>query len=223
MTSPCRPRGRRAFNLALLGSAVTNRPMTLVIGDAPGGGNDVLARLVAGKLSAEIGLQVIEIPQAARFDPLRSYSKISGVPNLPYGIVASPSFAAKAPKTLVAMAKENPTKISYPSPGYGNIRPERGDVPARCASEADARALPRRRQAAAGRDVRRSPAHLHRHHAGAAAGEVMRTRASKEIEEAFSAQGAELRPLAPTELKRQIAAESKQWNRVIKATGAKLQ
>lgn len=52
-----------AFSLALLGVAAAqdypSRPITLVVPYAAGGGNDVMARIVAEKMSKSLGQQIV--------------------------------------------------------------------------------------------------------------------------------------------------------------------
>lgn len=291
------------------------RPITLVVGYAPGGGTDALARLLASRLSNELKQPVIvsNRPGAAgaiaaefvshaapdgytlfftesslllapklypglKFDPLRSFSEISGIASLPYGIVANPSFPAKDLPSLMALLKANPGKYNYASPGNGNIGhlsaemlqlmgkvklthvpyqgggkllPDvmSGEVPLTVigltpvlplvrSGKLDLLAVTSPSRHKAFPDVAAVAELLPGFATGAnffvlaPAGmpvatvktlnaAIAKVLASKEVDDAITAQGAEIRPSTPAELKRQLAAETEQWDRIIKMTGIK--
>jgi tripartite-type tricarboxylate transporter receptor subunit TctC len=60
------------------------------------------------------------IYEKVAYDPL-AFAPVGQLANLPYAIVVHPSFAAKSVADLIAIAKANPGKYSYASPGVGNI------------------------------------------------------------------------------------------------------
>jgi tripartite-type tricarboxylate transporter receptor subunit TctC len=53
------------------------------------------------------------------FDPLKSFAPISLVGTVPNVLVVNPDVPAKSVRELVALAKRNPGKLNYASPGVG--------------------------------------------------------------------------------------------------------
>jgi tripartite-type tricarboxylate transporter receptor subunit TctC len=149
---------------ALLGSAVhaataeyPTRPITLVVPYAAGGGNDVIARIVAEKMATSLGQSIvienrggaggtIATRQVARAGPdghtlLIATSSLainpSLYPNVGYdprkdfagiGLIASsgnillvhPSVPARSVGELIALAKQQPGKLTFASTGTGS-------------------------------------------------------------------------------------------------------
>jgi tripartite-type tricarboxylate transporter receptor subunit TctC len=55
------------------------------------------------------------------FDPVRSFTAISKVADVPAALVVHPSLPVKSVKELVALARANPGKLNYGSAGRGSI------------------------------------------------------------------------------------------------------
>jgi tripartite-type tricarboxylate transporter receptor subunit TctC len=147
-----------AFTLpALADDAYPNKPIRMVVGYAPGGGTDVMARIIAARMTEHMGQSVIvdnrpgnsgiiAATQVAKspadgytvmmgvvslnaiqpslvpnlpFDPIKDFAPVSLAVSVPHFIVVHPSMAATTVKELIAYAKANPGKISYPSAGNG--------------------------------------------------------------------------------------------------------
>ena len=148
--------------------AYPNKPIRLIVPFPPGGGNDVIARIVGQKLTERLGQPVIidnkgggngviglnALAQAApdgytigvgaagpmavnpslyenlSYDPVRDFAPITNMVNFPLLLVTHPSLKAKtipeliAPartiEEFVALARSQPGKIFYASPGSGN-------------------------------------------------------------------------------------------------------
>ncbi len=134
-----------------------SRPVKLLVGYAPGGGADVLARIFASKYAEVLGQPVVvenrpgaggtvaatflstvqpdgytlyfadstilvapAIYEKITYDPL-AFAPVGQLASLPYAVVVHPSFPAKSVAELIAIAKGNPGKYSYASPGVGNM------------------------------------------------------------------------------------------------------
>jgi tripartite-type tricarboxylate transporter receptor subunit TctC len=138
--------GVAAFVLALpcevQAQSYPNRPIRLISPFAAGGGNDVLARVVAAKLANRVGVSVvvenrpgagavIGIQTLARsapdgytlalgssvLDASKDFAPVALVAHYPYVLVATASLPAKTLPDLLKMAKERPGEITYASPG----------------------------------------------------------------------------------------------------------
>ena len=132
------------------------KPIRIFVGFAPGGGTDVMARIVAPRLSERLGQPVIienrpgaggnlatEVVAKASpdgytllmgtiaalainpslfknlpFDPVRDLTTISMGVTLANVVVVNSSLTARTLPELIALAKQQPGKISYSS--YGN-------------------------------------------------------------------------------------------------------
>jgi tripartite-type tricarboxylate transporter receptor subunit TctC len=126
-----------------------SHPVTLIVPFPPGGGVDLIGRLVGQRLSAALGQQVIvenrggaggmigtrDIAHAtpdgytlgvvltgmslspnADYDVNKDFSPIGIIASTPVLIVANPSFAAKSLADIVALAKQQPGKLSIGTP-----------------------------------------------------------------------------------------------------------
>ena len=126
-----------------------SRPITLIVPYPPGGGVDLIGRLVAQKLTAALGQQVIvenrggaggmigtrDIAKAtpdgytlgvgtsgislspnAGYDVNKDFSPIGLIASTPILIVAHPSFPAKSLTDVIALAKQQPGKLSAGTP-----------------------------------------------------------------------------------------------------------
>ena len=133
------------------------RPITLVVPYAAGGGNDVIARAVSGKMAAQLGQQIvienrggaggtIATRQVAKAEPdgytlLIATSSLAINPSLypnvgydprkdfaPIGLIATssnivlvhPTLRARSIAELIALAKEQPSKLDFASTGSGS-------------------------------------------------------------------------------------------------------
>jgi tripartite-type tricarboxylate transporter receptor subunit TctC len=72
-------------------------------------------------LIANVGTQSINPTLYARlpYDPDKAFAPISLICELPFVLMASPSFAPNSVKELIALAKANPGKVTYASSGNG--------------------------------------------------------------------------------------------------------
>ncbi len=136
-----------------------SKPIRLIVGFAPGGANDLVARAVATRLSPRLGQQVvvenragaggnIATELAARaapdgytlllasvasfamspaligkvpFDPVNDFAPVTQAVVVTGILSVHPSMPAKSLKQFVALAKKQPGKINYASPGAGSI------------------------------------------------------------------------------------------------------
>ncbi len=139
-------------------AAYPERPVTLVVPFAPGGSTDLIARIVAQKMSDILGQQVIvenrggaggslgagSVAKAApdgytilfatvatqalnpalykkiSYDPIKDFTPISLLVNVPNVLTVNPKFEAKSVQELIDMAKKDPGKYSYASSGNGS-------------------------------------------------------------------------------------------------------
>jgi tripartite-type tricarboxylate transporter receptor subunit TctC len=135
------------------------RPIRLIVGFAPGGANDLVARAVATRLGPRLGQQVfvenrpgaggnIATELVARaapdgytlllasvasfamspallgkvpFDPINDFAPVTQAVLVTGILSVHPSMPARTLKQFVAMAKREPGKINYASPGAGSI------------------------------------------------------------------------------------------------------
>ncbi len=135
------------------------RPVRLLVGFAPGGVNDLVARAVAARLSPRLGQQVIVENRAGAggniatefvaratpdgytmllgsvasfamspallgqvpFDPLNDFAPITQIVGVSSVITVHPSLPAQTLKQFVALAKKQPGKLNFASPGTGSI------------------------------------------------------------------------------------------------------
>src|SRR5258708_16700951 len=133
------------------------RPITLVVGYAAGGGNDIMARVAAEKTSGVIGQQIVienrggaggwiatrAVAKAAPdgytlviggtgtlainptlysnvgYDPRKDFAPIGLIGTSALVLVVHPSVPFHNVKELIAYAKANPGKLTYPSACVG--------------------------------------------------------------------------------------------------------
>ena len=142
---------------AVAQDAYPSKPIRMVVGYAPGGGTDVVARLVAARMTVQLGQSVIvenrpgnsgilaasQVAKSAAdgytlmmgvvslnaiqpslvpnlpFDPVKDFAPVTLTGTTPHLIVAHPSTSITSIKDLIAHAKANPGKLSFPSAGNG--------------------------------------------------------------------------------------------------------
>lgn len=142
---------------ALAQANYPNKTITIIVPFSAGGTTDILARIVAQGLTAELGQSVvvdnrpgaggnIGAQLAARaaadgytllmgtvgthainaalykklpFDPIKDFTPLTRVANVPNLLVANPAQPYKTLKELIAYAKANPGKVNYASSGSG--------------------------------------------------------------------------------------------------------
>jgi tripartite-type tricarboxylate transporter receptor subunit TctC len=134
-----------------------NRPIRMIVGFAPGGGTDIMARIVATRMTEFMGHSVIvdnrpgnsgivgavavaksppdgytlmmgvmslnsiqpSLVPNLPFDPIKDFAPINLVASVPHFILVPPALGVTTLHELIAYAKANPGKISYPSAGNG--------------------------------------------------------------------------------------------------------
>lgn len=133
------------------------RPIRMIVGVAPGGATDILARAVGARLSDTFKQQVIVenrpganhiiggeltaksprdgytlqmVPEGfvinasvydkLPFDPLKDFSPIAIVANVPNTLVVHPSLPARTVKQFAAIARARPGQLSYGSSSVGS-------------------------------------------------------------------------------------------------------
>ena len=142
------------------------KPVRMLVGFPPGGGNDVVARVVATRLSERWGQSVIveNRPGAtgtvaanvvARspgdgynllagavstnaiapfmygnlpYDAEKAFAPVTLLASIPNLIAVHPSLPAKSLKELIALAKQVPGKLSFPSAGNGSTPHVAGEM-----------------------------------------------------------------------------------------------
>jgi tripartite-type tricarboxylate transporter receptor subunit TctC len=135
-----------------------DRPIRMVVGFPPGGGTDVVARILVPRLSEQLGQQVVienrpgatgtvaagmvaksapdgytlmmghvsvnaiapSLFRNLTYDVLKDFAPVTLTASVPNFIVVHPSFQVHSVKELIAYAKANPGKLSFPSAGNGS-------------------------------------------------------------------------------------------------------
>jgi tripartite-type tricarboxylate transporter receptor subunit TctC len=135
------------------------KPIRFLVGFAPGGANDLVARAVATRLGPRLGQQVVVenrsgaggniatelVAHAAPdgytmllasvasfamspgllgkvpFDPINDFAPITRAALVTSLLSVHPSMPAKSLKDYVALAKNQPGKVNYATPGVGSI------------------------------------------------------------------------------------------------------
>ena len=126
---------------AARGDGWPQRPIRIIVPFGPGGGSDIIGRIIGQSLQEKLGQPVVieNRPGAAgtlgimtagqiiaavmnkslRYDTLTAFDPVSQVATAGLIIVTRPDFPADDVKQLVAAAKANPGKLSFASPGFG--------------------------------------------------------------------------------------------------------
>lgn len=135
-----------------------NRPLRMIIPFPPGGGTDIMGRIVGQRLSEALGMQVVidnrggaggligtematraapdghtlmigsvsticinpSLHKNLTFDPGKDLTPISLVASTPSVLVVGAALPVKSVKELIALAKAQPGKLSYATPGSGS-------------------------------------------------------------------------------------------------------
>src|SRR5215475_15648887 len=102
-----------------------NQPVVIENRPGAGGtiGNEAVARadkdgytlgiMTAGQIIAAV------MAKSLRYDALKAFDPVAQVATAGLAIVTRPDFPANNVKELIAMAKANPGKLSFASPGFG--------------------------------------------------------------------------------------------------------
>ncbi len=130
------------------------RPIRVVVGFAPGGANDIIARLLSAKLQEAWGQSVVvenrvgasgiigmdfvaksrpdgytllvmatgmvvnpAMYASLPYDTLRDFEPVTMLCSYPFVLVVNPSVPARSVKELIQLAKSQPNKLNYSSPG----------------------------------------------------------------------------------------------------------
>ncbi len=152
-----------SLSLSVAGSSVAqtfpDKPLKIVVGFPPGGGSDLMARMVAERLSPLIGQPVIvdnkpgagstiaaafvakskpdgytllfgqaanlgiapAMMSALSYDPIKDFAPITRLASAPLLVVGPTTLAASNMKEVISLAKANPNKLSFGSPGSGTL------------------------------------------------------------------------------------------------------
>ena len=153
-----------ALSLAATGHALADdkypsKPVTVIVPQAAGGANDAIARVIAQKLTEQLGQTFIvdnrtgaggnvgtvaaarakpdgytlmvtadssmvinpSLYKSTGFDPIKDFEPVGTVATAGYVLVANPAFPAKNTADLIALAKQQPSKINIGSAGNGTL------------------------------------------------------------------------------------------------------
>ena len=145
-----------ALAVPALAQDYPTKPIRLVVSFGPGGGADIVGRILAQSLQDKLGQAVVienkpgaagtignevvaraekdgytlgimtagqiiaaTINKSLRYDTLTAFDPVGQVATASLIIVTRPDFPANNVKELVAMAKADPKKIVFASPGFG--------------------------------------------------------------------------------------------------------
>ena len=146
--------------------AYPSRPIKILVGFAPGGGTDVVARLIAQKMQESMGQPVVVENRAGatgmiaaeimakspadgytllmghvnsnaiapnlfktiNYDPIADFQPITYVGYVPNVLAVNPSVPAKSVAELIALAKQDPGKLTFASSGVGSTQHLAGEM-----------------------------------------------------------------------------------------------
>ena len=106
--------------------AYPSRPVRLLVGFAPSGGTDVMARLLQPALSERLGQQIVienrpgALYDNLKFNFLRDSTLVAGIALDPFVLEVSPSLPVNTIPELIAYAKAQPGKVNMGSGGIGS-------------------------------------------------------------------------------------------------------
>src|SRR5690625_1555604 len=121
-----------------------NKPIRLLVGFAPGGPTDVVARIIAEEVSKELDQSIVIENKAAPdgytflyntssiviapwvykdpgFDPMKDFAPVSLTAAVPLVLAINADVEAETPSDLIALLKESPDEYNYASSGTGAI------------------------------------------------------------------------------------------------------
>src|SRR5580704_1442091 len=102
------------------GQAYPTRPVTIVVPFAPGGGNDILARLLAQRMGAALGQQFVIENRAGAGGTVGARAVAKARPDGYTLMVVHPSVPVHTVADLIALAKHEPGRINYATAGVGS-------------------------------------------------------------------------------------------------------
>jgi tripartite-type tricarboxylate transporter receptor subunit TctC len=99
------------------------RPVSVIVAQPPGGGTDIIARIIAQQLSVQLGQPNMAVNPSLfahlTYDPIRDFTPVGMLAEFPFVVVVNNNFAAHSIKDLIAMAKAKPGEINFASAGNG--------------------------------------------------------------------------------------------------------
>jgi len=135
-----------------------SRPVRMIVPQAAGGTPDIVARVISGRLSRELGQQVLVenragdgtlgaqvVARAAAdgytylfapasvlainqymakilpYSPEDDFSSVAMVGSSPLALIASPELNVRSLAELITLAKANPDKLAFASPGLRTL------------------------------------------------------------------------------------------------------
>lgn len=187
----CRPWTFAALLLAApaIAQDYPSRPIRMLVASSPGSGVDIVARLVAQRMSETLGVQIVVDNRAGAGGAIGVQIAAKSAPDGYTVLMAAPSFTVNA--TLMRPAPYDVIRDFAGVPGYVVTSWFGVVAPARAPRDAVAKL-------------------------NAALNAVMRER---DMQERIAAEGAESAPSRADEFGKFIASELATWARVIKAAG----